>query len=337
MIAEDFRFEGFDAEAFRRLFMLFGSPVKADEPGPGLLVIVRARATGKPCASFVMGRGPVDVGDWQGPEELGALCTRLNAMGAMVVEEGAIEELTESAAQAMRFGEDYDYVHHWLAMIRATRKLEDEGRILWWPLRTHLPIPTPAMLDRALDLVLPPRHTFLVALFEGEKLWTGFAIERGTRELTRFVGPDFLLDWAGPMAGDFRRDHRTLTRAVSAAMSPVHLGIFAQRDAFLSLLSSSRKGSWARAVAMRDVIIAPATAYVHVALGADALRAAGARATEALGGVDVASYIAPFAALARQRVSRVSSVTSILGFNPLAALGSRLRSRRRDGDHGADE
>jgi hypothetical protein len=333
MIAADFRFEGFDAEAFRRLFMLFGSPVMTDEPGPGLLVIVRARSTGKPCASFVMGRGPVDVGDWQSPSELGALCTRLNAMGAMVVEEGAIEELTESAARAMRFGDDYahDYVHHWLAIVRATRKLEDEGRILWWPLRTHLPIPTPAMIERALDLVLPPRRSCLIALFEGERLWTGFAIERGTSELTRMVGPDFLLEWAGPIAGDFRRDHRALSRAVGTAMAPVHLGIFAQRDKFLALLQSSEKGAWARAVAMRDVIIAPATAYVHVALGADALRAAGARAAEALGGFDVANVFGPLAAHARQRVSRVASVTNILGFNPLAALAARLRSRGREG------
>ena len=76
---------------------------------------------------------------------------------------------------------------------------------------------------------------------------------------------------------------------------------------------------------MRDIIIAPAAPYVHVALGADALRAAGKRTAQAFGGIDLASYVGPFAAIARQRVSRVSSLTNILGFNPLSALASRLR------------
>jgi hypothetical protein len=139
------------------------------------------------------------------------------------------------------------------------------------------------------------------------------------------VGPDFLLEWAGPLAGDFRRDHRMLTRAVSAAMAPVHLGLFSQREAFQALLRSAEPGSWAAAVAMREIIIAPAAPYVHVALGADALRAAGKRTAQAFGGVDLTSYLGPFAQLARQRVSRVSSLTGILGFNPLSALASRLR------------
>jgi hypothetical protein len=139
------------------------------------------------------------------------------------------------------------------------------------------------------------------------------------------VGPDFLIEWAGPLAGDFRRDHRALTRAVSTAMAPVHLGLFAQREAFQALLRSAEPGAWAQAVALREIIVSPAAPYVHVALGADALRAAGKRTAAAFGGVDLTSYFAPIAALARQRIGRVSSLTNILGFNPLSTLASRLR------------
>lgn len=322
MITEDFRFEGFDATAFKRLVQLFGGNTAPLERMPGLLVIV-LDASSKPCAAMITGRGPVDVGAFEGPAQLQELCTRLNVMSAVLIDDGALTELVENAADAMRF--DDDYVQHWLSMVRATRALEDDGRILWWPRRSHLPIPTQAMLTRALNLVLPPRRSLLIALWEGETLWTGCAIERGDKDLTRIVGPDFMVEWAGPLAGDFRRDHRTLSRAVSAAMAPAHLGVFAQREAFQALLRSSEPGAWAQAVATREVIISPAAPYVHVALGADALRAAGKRTAAALGGVDLASYIGPIAALARQRIGRVSSLTNILGFNPLSALASRLR------------
>lgn len=322
MITEDFRFEGFDATAFKRLVQLVGGTTTPPERMPGMLVIVRD-ASGEPCAAMITGRGPVDIGAFEGPDQLAELCARLNVLAAVLIEDGALTELVESAADAMRF--DEDYVQHWLSMVRATRALEDDGRILWWPRRSHLPIPTPAMVQRALDLVLPPQRSFVIALWEGESLWTGCALERGERDLTRMVGPDFLLEWAGPLAGDFRRDHRAIRRAVSSAMAPVHLGLFAQREAFQALLRSSEPGAWAQAVATREIIISPAAPYVHVALGADALRAAGKRTAAALGGVDLASYIGPLATFARQRVGRVSSLTSTLGFNPLSALASRLR------------
>ena len=331
MITEDFRFEGFDATAFKRVLQLFGGNTSSPERMPGLLVIV-LDAERKPCAAMITGRGPVDVSAFEGPDQLAELCVRLNVAGAVLLEDGALTELVENAAEAMRF--DEDYVQHWLSMVKATRALEDDGRILWWPRRSHLPIPTPAMLTRALDLILPPRRSLVLALWEGESLWTGCAIERSDKDLCRMVGPDFLLDWAGPLAGDFRRDHRTLSRAVSAAMAPVHLGLFAQREAFQTLLRSAEPGAWAQAVALREIIISPAAPYVHVALGADALRAAGKRTAAAFGGVDLTSYVAPIAALARQRIGRVSSLTNILGFNPLSALASRLR---RSGSEPADE
>jgi len=331
VITEDFRFEGFDATAFKRVLQLFGGNTSSPERMPGLLVIV-LDAERKPCAAMITGRGPVDVSAFEGPDQLAELCVRLNVAGAVLLEDGALTELVENAAEAMRF--DEDYVQHWLSMVKATRALEDDGRILWWPRRSHLPIPTPAMLTRALDLILPPRRSLVLALWEGESLWTGCAIERSDKDLCRMVGPDFLLDWAGPLAGDFRRDHRTLSRAVSAAMAPVHLGLFAQREAFQTLLRSAEPGAWAQAVALREIIISPAAPYVHVALGADALRAAGKRTAAAFGGVDLTSYVAPIAALARQRIGRVSSLTNILGFNPLSALASRLR---RSGSEPADE
>ncbi len=336
MISEDFRFEGFDASDFLNLLALF-RPARAAQPRSedadqasdpgaplprGTLVLV-VDAAGVPCAALVPGRGPVLVPEDYDEREIAALCRRHSVERAVLVDEGAIEELTERAAQRLPLSGDY--ATQWLTLLTAARELEDEGKLRYHPPRTHLPLPTPAMLRRVLELVLPEDHVVLVAMWDGSELWTACALHRRGNEIDRFVGPKLLLDWAGPLSGDYRRDQRALRRAVEHALGPVHIGLFAQREAVEALLREPQPGSWARAVALREVIIHPAPRYVHLALAADAARAAGSRARDLLGGFDFAGYVAPAAQFARMHVARIGSVTQILGFNPLQALAARLR------------
>jgi hypothetical protein len=65
---------------------------------------------------------------------------------------------------------------------------------------------------------------------------------------------------------------------------------------------------------------------VHVAVGADALRATARKTTQLLGGIDVASLFEPAARFAREQIMHVASVTGTLGFNPLQVLARKLRS-----------
>jgi hypothetical protein len=332
MISEDCRFEGFDTRAWLNLLSLFTarSASRASEaPGipqkRGTAVIVRDQA-GAACAAFVTGRGPLDASEVADLSQLEALCQRLGVEGAVVIEDGAIEEITERAAQ--RLALDGGYAAQWLTLLGAARELEDEGRLRFWPARSRLPLPTTGMLERALDLLLPDDHVLLVALWEGAELWTACAISRSGGEIDRIVGPDLLLEWSGPLGGDYRRDQRVIQAAVARAMGPVHLGLFAQRQRVQELLRDSSPGAWARAVALREVIISPAPSYANVALAADAARAAGHRAASWLGGLDLYGLVAPAAEFAREHVARVGSATSILGFNPLQALATRLRRSR---------
>jgi hypothetical protein len=183
------------------------------------------------------------------------------------------------------------------------------------------------MLYRALDLLLPEDHVLVAVLWEREGLWTACALHRRGAQIDRLVGPKLLLDWTGPLGGDYRRDQRVIRRAVERALGPVHIGLFARREAIEALLADPSPGAWARAVALREIIINPAPPYVHLAVGADAARAAGLRAREWFGGLDLGSYVAPAARFARERVARIGSVTQILGFNPLQALANRLRRK----------
>lgn len=340
MIAEDFRFEGFDAAAWLRLLSLVqGRPVSM--PGAsavtparrGTLVIVRG-VEGTPRASFVTGRGPVAVGAVDTDAALDAALAEHSAESALLLDHDALAAVVERATPRVMAAEDY--ASQWLALLAAAREVETEGKLQFHPARNRLRLPTPAMWRRALDVLLPEGHVILFAVWEDTELWTGCALLRQGDELSCMIGPERLLEWAGPLGGDYRRDQRALQRAVARALGPLHLGLFAQRGQLEELLRDYRPGSWARAVALRDVIVEPAPAYVHVALSADAARAAGRRASEWLGGLDLAAYLAPAAQLVRERIGRVGSLTQILGWNPLQVLSSRLRRHSQEPGSGSD-
>jgi hypothetical protein len=338
MLSDDFRFHGFDTAAWLNLLALFTRP--APSPGGdrsetraagaqrGTLVLVTDEANA-PCAAFLTSRGAITLEADRGvdPSQLEALCERHGARRAIVLREGTVEELTERAAERIAFEEDY--ASQWLTLIAIARELEDEGLLRIWPPRARLPLPTPGMLRRALDLLLPDNHVLVAGLWEGTELWTAFALRRRNGELDCMVGPEQLLRWTGPLGGDYRRDQRAIRRAVTDALGPVHLGIFAQRQWIDLLLRDPTPGAWARAIALREVIISPTPSYVHMAMSADAARAFGRRAREWLGGLDVLGYLTPAAHFARGHIQRIGSVTETLGFNPLQALASLLRASRK--------
>lgn len=331
MISENFRFEGFDARDFLNLLSLFRTPkahgAGAEPAATGGMLVLVTDAEGEAVAALITGRGAIPIPQWSQDSHIARLCERLGVERAVVVEAGAIEELTERTAQRLSFSAGY--AAQWLTLLSAARELEDEGRLRFWPPRTRLPLPTSAMLFRALDLLLPEDHVLLLALWDRDALWTACALYRRGAEIDRVIGPKLLLDWTGPLGGDYRRDQRALRRAVERALGPVHVGLFAQHAAIQELLRDPTPGAWARAVALRDIIISPAPRYVHLAVGADAARAAGQRARDWLGGIDLATYVAPAAQFAREHVARIGSVTQILGFNPLQALAARLGSGKR--------
>jgi hypothetical protein len=116
-----------------------------------------------------------------------------------------------------------------------------------------------------------------------------------------------------------------VVEAVSHALAPVHVGIFAQKRTLEALLRASSPGVWAQAAAVRDVIVYPTPPYVAVALGADAVRGVADVTRRFLGGIDFLSAVSPLSDLVRSRVSAIASVTEILGFDPLSALATWLR------------
>ncbi|HET6338097.1 MAG TPA: hypothetical protein VFG30_32970, partial [Polyangiales bacterium] len=172
-------------------------------------------------------------------------------------------------------------------------------------------------------------RSLLAVLWEDSVPWTALLLRRRAGEIDLIAGPEFVLDVVGPLGGDYRRDHRAVSRAVSDAVAPVHIGIYAQRSSFERLLRNPEPGAWAKAVALREIIIDPSPAYVHVALTADAMRATARKTSQYLGGLDFLGFAQPYARYAREQIMHVASVTGLLGWNPLQVLASRLRSSER--------
>lgn len=326
MIADDLRFEGFDAVAWARLLSLLSPPPPQGGSGARGALVMVVDANGAPLSALSTREGPVEVDGYTNTGDLPELCARLDLGRAFVLDAGALEEAADRTAR--RMPPEADYVAQCLDLLAALRELEGEGRILRWPERRVLPLPSPAMVRRTLDLLLPDGRCAVLGVWEEQRLWTALALRRQGGSLDWIVGPERILEWTGPLGGDFRRDHRALQRAIARAAAPVHLGIFAQRHTLEALLQSSEAGAWAKAVAVREVLISPTPRYVSAAVAADALRAAALSAGRWLGGTDLAGAVAPVLRVAREQIGDAGSVTRILGFNPLDALARRLSRRQ---------
>ncbi len=342
MISASLRFEGFDSRSWTNLISLFAPTVvermsrdEADSDAPVLEPHERAAS---PRGSLVIvlddrdrvikalhtRYGRVEGVTWSGPGELPALAREHGARRALALREGVIEEIAERVAR--RCDRDDDYAAQWRTLARAIREMNEAGLLHTWPRPlANVPIPTAAMMRRAMDTVLPEDHAMVLVVWNGSAPWTGLVLRRQASGIDLVAGPDLLARWTGPLGGDWRRDYRVVSDAVAESVAPVHLGIFTELSSLRPLLRTDEPGAWARAVAVRAVIVHPTPPYVAVALGADAVRAVARESSRWLGGIDALAPLAPVATYLRGRVAEVASVTATLGFDPLKLLAQWLR------------
>jgi hypothetical protein len=342
MISADLRFEGFDARSWTNLVGLFAPQVisrlqlempdhgalEVREDGApvrrGTLVVILGRSDERVLKAFHSTRGRVEGLEWLGPDRLETLGVRHGAQRVLVLREGVLEEIGERAARRLERGQDY--LTQLLVLLRIVREVGDAGLLRLHPRSSRqAPIPTTAMVRRAIDLVLPDERAMVWGVFEGGRLWTAAVVRRRRGAIDLVAGPERLAQWTGPLGGDWRRDYRVITDAVDRTVAPVHLGLFAEAKTVRRLLADYDPGAWALSVTIRDVIVHPMPPYVAVALGADAVRAVARSSAEALGGADTLATLGPVATYLRNRIREVTSVTATLGFDPLQLLSGYLR------------
>ena len=341
MLAPDVRFEGFTQSDWSRVLSLFRPRARTGERDPerpqGGVIAVHADGKLRKLVHTQAGRLRLDdvAPAWPlSPEEI---ATRHNASWALSLESGALEEVMERFGARVRRGDDLTTQS--LLLVSLVRDAMVTGSIAYFPTRlAGLPVPTAGMIDRTLDAVCPRGSAMVVGLFDAGELWTSIALRRGTSGgFDWILGPDELRRDMGLLAGDWGRACRHLARAIERSMGKVSLGVFSEATTFQRLEVDPTPGAWARAVAIRDVILSPVPPALAIPLGIDAGRAAVsalfglAERAQGLGFVSPA-LVSPLLGAAKDMLGEVATVVGAprerggLGFDPLEIL-RRLLAR----------
>lgn len=326
------RWSGMDTRSWARLVSLVAPGMAPLPPRhhardgslPGGLLLVAHDGTRVLRALHTL-RGVVATeGPWAGRETLAALAAQCDTRFAVALRRDAAERFMERVGGRCTTADDA--VDTTLLALGVLRELIDDGAldVLPSPLRS-VPLPPVEVVRATWDRVLPDGHSAVIALFEGPALVTGLALRRRGGVIDQVHGVESLRAWSGPLGGDFRRDHRVIRAAVERALGPVAVGLFAPEATVLDLLRAEAPGGWARAVAVRDVMVEPMPPWAAMATGVSALRAAADESRRWAFSAD--GWLAK---TTRKVIDLAGTIDlqAVLGFDPLAVLGVVLRESR---------
>lgn len=327
MLAVDVRFEGWTVEYWQRFLHLWkpraSAEREADRARGGLLLVHDGERVLK---LLHTARGRLDPpARW--PVALAELGAEQHASWAFAAHRDALAEVMERFGSRARRTDDL--VDQGLTVVQIFRELVAEGAVQTWPRRLHgLPVPTPAMLRRALDATCADGKCIALGAFADGELWTACVARRRGRGFDVIAGPYDLAPAMGLLSGDWRRDQRYLGEAIEDSYGELGLGCFAPVDVLRELLVDARPGAWTRAIAVRDVVLSPIPPAIGLAIGFDGARYAfeGVRALTAR--VGVLDALGPAVRVAREGLGRAAGdrdLTGVLGFSPLEALRALLR------------
>lgn len=130
----------------------------------------------------------------------------------------------------------------------------------------------------------------------------------------------------GLLAGDWRRDYRHLSRVIEDRAGPLAFGCYAEVATVRKLEVDPNPGAWARAAALRDLILSPLPAALAIPLGVDAGWAAWSALRTVAERLDPVGVVAPAIAALRDVTGGDRDVKDVLGFHPLELL-RRMLSR----------
>jgi hypothetical protein len=332
VITRDVSFEGFTATDWQRLADVFRVPSTGGRATEGASRGgVVAVTTGNRLRKLVhTKRGRLDLKAAEWPQKLPALAGRYDSSWAVELSAGALEDLVERFSE--RLTPRQDYLEQALELGRALRELETEGLLSMWPKRfADIPLPGSRVVSTALEMLCGDGRAVALGVFRHGELYTGLVARRRGLGFDRIVGPDELRADMGLLSGDFRRDYRHFIAAAERQVGPLSLGVFGELGTFQMLARDATPGSFALAVAARDLIISPTSPALALPLGIDLGRAAFAGLRGLAGRLGVGAAFTPILGRAEEFVSR--DLSALLGFDPWSALvGLFERDSQRERD-----
>jgi hypothetical protein len=332
VITRDVSFEGFTASDWQRLADVFRVPSATKRNGEnaargGVVAVTTGNRLRKLLHTK---RGRLDVKSAEWPQKLPALAGRYDSSWAVELSTGALEDLVERFSERLRPRQDY--LEQALELGRALRELEAEGLVAMWPKRfSDIPLPGSRVIGSVLDLVCGEGRAVALGVFRHGELYTGLVALRRGLGFDRIVGPDELRAEMGLLSGDFRRDYRHFVNAAERQVGLLSLGVFGELSTFQMLARDATPGSFALAVAARDLVISPTSPALALPLGLDLGRAAFAGLRGLADRLGAGGALAPIFGRAEEFVSR--DLSALLGFDPWAALVSLFeRDEQREPD-----
>ncbi len=278
MFSPDVRVDGFSVADWKRLRDVFAphtaqESVRDPERPRGGIVVVYDGPHVEKLLHTEAGRLALDDLREAWPLSAEACAHRYQASWCLLMQRGALEAAFEGLGARARATDDL--VDQLLVAAEMWRDALAAKTIEFWPRRLQgMPIPTATGVRATMDSVCPVGSAILLVLFENGELHTGAAVRRGPRGIDWVMGPESIRERMGLLSGDWRRDTLHVLGATEALVGRVSLGCFAERETFFRLEVDSAPGAWAKAVALRDVIIQPMPPAVAIPLGFDAGRAA---------------------------------------------------------------
>jgi hypothetical protein len=273
VLTPDVRFEGWAIDDWMRFLALFSrapSPTPDPRP-PGGVVLVHDGGRVQKLLHTRVGRLEPSSESW--PVPLEDLAKRHRARWALALHTGALDEVMERFGARAQRGDDL--TRQAITLAQLVREMADEGALLAWPTRlSSLRIPTRPMIIRTLDSLSRDGGVIALGLFEGGELSTSIAVRRCGAGFDLVMGPDDLRGAMGLLSGDWRRDYRHLARVIEERAGPLHVGLFTETSLLRALLAENAPGAWARAAAVRDIVLSPISATIAIPLVVDALRGA---------------------------------------------------------------
>jgi hypothetical protein len=320
VISEDFAFFGFDDTSWDRLVSLFLGENGEEKPHGVLVVVVNAERA--PVASFHTATGSLDPGALPAAANLEELCAATGAGACIVIRERAMADIEDYLAEPL--DPDQDFATRVMRFAHVLRELGNGNWLRIWPnplpdlVLSAAPAATPAI-----DFLLPDGHCVVLGVFEEGKLWTGAVLRRRSGDFDVFAGPVAISEWAGPLGGAWRRDHRVLTRAIERELGPIHIGLFMELRTARALLTGRQAGDWAMAYATRGLMVHPLPAYAAAGLGVDVLSGAVQYALQALEQMD-AEEILDIAEGFWRGLTDGKGLEGLLGFSPAQMISGAL-------------
>ena len=320
MISEDFAFYGFDETSWNRLVSLFLGDERERAAGVLVLLVDAAR---NPVACFHTATGLLDPASLPAADDLGELCQASGAGACIVMRDRAMADVADYLAEPL--DPKADFASRVMRFAHVLRELGNGNWLRVWPnpLPDVLLSAAPAAKP-AIDFFLPNGTSVLLGVFEDGALFTGAVVRRNDGRFDVFAGPDAISEWAGPLGGDWRRDHRVLTRAVEKELGPLHVGLFMERETARALLTRRQAGEWAMAYATRGLMVHPFPGSAAAGLGVDVLGGVAEYALHALDQMEPEELLEVAQGFWRG-LTDGKGLEGLLGFSPAAALSGALK------------